>query len=381
MQTSAPSSRPSQIQPAQPAKATQQDRDAALLNQILDREVEYVPFMAKEPIRLTPRMVLRFLCTPTRSGKVCTEEQATKFVMLCKARGLNPWEGDAYLVGYDTQNGPPTFSLITAHQAFLKRAEVHPEYDGMESGVIVRDEAGQVVDRQGDFYLDGDTLLGGWATVYFKNRKHPMQKRVRLATFCKGFGRWKDDPAGMIVKCAEADALRSAFPNTLGGMFLDDEMPGISSIPSPPPVPAALPAGRQSLKRSNGNGHAPVVQVPPPSPEWPEPPPPPECDDQQVQPEPHQADVPPVMEPESPAQPDPEALEKEDFARQVREELAKAQDRKAFEAIGADINENAEWLGKETVEALLAEYRKRYVEVFPQQTRSGKKQQPMLPMT
>jgi hypothetical protein len=29
----------------------------------------------------------------------------------------------------------------------------------------------------------------------------------------------------MIVKCAEADALRSAFPNSLGGMYLEDEIP------------------------------------------------------------------------------------------------------------------------------------------------------------
>ena len=34
-----------------------------------------------------------------------------------------------------------------------------------------------------------------------------------------------DDPAGMIVKCAEADALRSAFPTMLGGCYTEEEMP------------------------------------------------------------------------------------------------------------------------------------------------------------
>jgi hypothetical protein len=61
--------------------------------------------------------------------------------------------------------------------------------------------------------------------VLFKTRSTPVYKRLKLSTFNKGFGRWNVDPAGMIVKCAEADGLRSAFPNSLGGMYLEDEMP------------------------------------------------------------------------------------------------------------------------------------------------------------
>lgn len=203
---------------------------------IADRAIEYVPFLSEQQISLTPRMVIRFMCKPTRSGKRATVEQAVHFCMLCQARGLNPWEGDAYIVGYDTQDGPE-FSLITAHQAFLKRAEVHPEYDGMRSGVILK-RGDDVVEEEGDFFLETDTLLGGWAKVLLKNRETPVYKRLRLATFNKGFGRWKIDPAGMIVKCAESDALRSAFPNSLGGMYLEDEMPGKEDPP----------------KTENGNG-------------------------------------------------------------------------------------------------------------------------------
>lgn len=375
MNSTAQATRPANghTQQTQQQAPTQQDANAALLNQMIDRVVEYTPFLGKEPIKLTPRMVQQFLSTRTKSGKVCDYQQATKFVMLCKARGLNPWEGDAFIVGYDSKDGP-TFSLITAHQAFLKRAEVHPEYDGMESGVLVR-RNGEVIELPGDFTDEGDVLVGGWATVYFKNRSHPMKKRLKLATFNKPFGRWNEDKAGMIVKCAEADALRSAFPNSLGGMYLEGEMPAGGQEETPAQQPAPRPATKtDGLAARLGAKTAPPAPV-----ELPEPPPP-EFDDQ-AQPEPPQADAPPVMEPEPPAQPDPEALEKEDFCRQVREELARAQDRKAFEAIGADINEHAEWLGKETVERLLAEYRARYNEVFPQPTRSGKKQQPMLPMS
>jgi len=205
---------------------------ATALEKVADKAIEYIPFLSEQQIQLTPRMVIHFMCKPTKSGRRATVEQALHFCMLCKARGLNPWEGDAYIVGYDTADGPE-FSLITAHQAFLKRAEVHPEYDGMKSGVIVK-RGDEVVELEGDFYLESDTLLGGWAKVLFKTRTEPVYKRLRLNVFNKGFGRWKVDPGGMIVKCAEADALRSAFPNSLGGMYLEDEMPGKSaSDPAP----------------------------------------------------------------------------------------------------------------------------------------------------
>jgi phage recombination protein Bet len=213
--------------PATSAAVTSQD-PGKLLDAILDKAVEYKPFLSEQQLTLTPRMVIRFMCKPTRSGKVVTKEQALHFCMLCKARGLNPWEGDAYIVGYDAKDGPE-FSLITAHQAFLKRAEVHPEYDGMQSGVIVK-RGDEIVEEEGDFYLDGDVLLGGWSKILFKNRSTPIYKRLRLGTFDKGFGRWNTDKAGMIVKCAEADGLRSAFPNSLGGMYLEDEMPGKDEI-------------------------------------------------------------------------------------------------------------------------------------------------------
>lgn len=196
-----------------------------LLEQVLERETEYIPFLAKESIKLTPGMVIKFLCKPTKSGKLCTSDHAVRFIMLCKARGLNPWEGDAFIVGYDITNGPSEFNLVTAHQAFLKRAEVHPEYDGMESGVTVRDGEKELHDIPGDYVDDGLEVVGGWAKVHFKNRRVPMYKRLRLSTFHTGRSRWQKDAAGMIVKCAEADALRSSFPNSLGGMYLDDEMP------------------------------------------------------------------------------------------------------------------------------------------------------------
>jgi len=192
---------------------------------------QFIPFGAKDAIKLSVKIVQEMICVPSRSGKVCNETEAIKFMMFCKAKALNPFEGDCFLLGYDSEDGKTaSFSLITAHQAYLKRAEVHPEFDGMDSGLIVKQKDGSVVDREGDFLLDDDFILGGWAVVHFKTRKHPMKKRVALKVFNTGKSRWKKDPAGMIVKVAESDALRSSFPTMLGPLGVPDQMMSLSQF-------------------------------------------------------------------------------------------------------------------------------------------------------
>lgn len=189
-----------------------------------ETSVEFIPLGADEKIKLSIAVIQNLIAVPTRSGKTCSTRDAMKFLMLCRAKKLDPFSGDAYLIGYDGKDGVATFSLITAHQAYLKRAELHPEFDGMQSGVIVQGDAGKTVDLEGDFHTEDQDVVGGWATVHFKERKIPITRRVRLKRFQKSFGVWQDDPAGMIVKCAEADALRSAFPTMLGGLYMKEEI-------------------------------------------------------------------------------------------------------------------------------------------------------------
>lgn len=207
------------------------------------KEMVYIPIGGKDAIKLTPSIVRDLVSAKTAKGIAASEDDCIKFMMLCRARGLNPFEGDAFLVGYDGKDGP-VFSLITAHQAFLKRAELHPEFDGFTSGVVVDDGSGGAVDREGDFTFKDELILGGWARVHFKNRRHPMYKRLSYASRCKDNRFWKSDPAGMICKCAEADALRASFPTLLGGLLSSEEFAAPVIIEAPEPE---LKPGRQRI--------------------------------------------------------------------------------------------------------------------------------------
>lgn len=188
-----------------------------------DKPMEFVPFGNQDKIKLTVAIVKNLLCKPTRSGKLCSDKDALRFMMLCSARKLNPFEGDAFLVGYDGKDGIAEFNLITAEQAFLKRAELNPDYDGIESGVIVQNEDGSVEEIQGEFTLESQRCLGGWARLTVKNRKVPFYERLAVRQYAKTGPFWEKNPQHQIAKCARAAVLRRAFPTSLGGLYLQEE--------------------------------------------------------------------------------------------------------------------------------------------------------------
>lgn len=189
------------------------------------------PFGAPEDyqVPLSRTLIRKYIAEPAvdRQSKeiiLPSDEECDKFIALCKARLLNPYEGDAYMIPYwDGRLNRHRWSLITAHSAFLKRAELHSQYNGMESGIIVM-RGEQVLELVGDFCLPTDKLLGGWSRVHKKNQDFPMEKKVKLSTYIKEFGVWLKDPEGMICKVAEAQNLRDSFPTVIGGMYLKEEM-------------------------------------------------------------------------------------------------------------------------------------------------------------
>src|SRR6266576_2990928 len=203
---------------------------AALQKTDTEKSIEFIPFGSSDRIKLSVTIIQNLCAVPTKSGRTCSQRDALRFLMLCQAQRLNPFAGDAYLVGYDSKdangNIVPTFSLITAHQALLKRAEASNDYEGMESGVILIDEAGKVSEREGDFHTQEEKVVGGWAKVYRKGRR-PTYKRIameqRKPKYESQF--WQGNKASeQIIKTAEADALRSTFPTLLGGLYTGEEM-------------------------------------------------------------------------------------------------------------------------------------------------------------
>ena len=178
-----------------------------------------------EEIRLTVEDIKTYFCPKA------TDKECITFGYLCKANGLNPWVRDAYLIKY-SESEPPT--MVVGRDAYAKRAEACPAYDGTESGVVVYNSNAQTIEhREGSAYYPdmGDQLIGGWAKVYRKDRSRPQYIEVALNEYLgkKKSGEvtsmWLTKPGTMICKVAESQALRKAFPLNVQGMYDESEVP------------------------------------------------------------------------------------------------------------------------------------------------------------
>lgn len=203
-----------------------------------------------EKITLTPSIVQNFLVGD--SGTI-TLQEFKFFTELCKARKLNPFLKEAYCIKFGSQPA----QIVVGKDAILKRAIIHPDYDGMESGIIIQNiESKEVTERKGTFYLkDEEKLVGGWAKVYRKNWKYPTYCSVAFDEVAnkKKDGslnsNWAGKGATMVEKVAKVRALRETFIEDLSGMYDADETnaPAPEAPSEPVIIEQAEPAAEQLI--------------------------------------------------------------------------------------------------------------------------------------
>lgn len=164
--------------------------------------------------------VRNFIC------KEATIAECRIFLETCKQYHLNPFTKEAYLIHYDNKNGDTASTIVLGKTCYMKMAEAHPQYDGFEAGVIVMDEAaGELIHREGSIVYHGETLVGGWAKTYRKDRSRPFYEEVNFSEYDTKKSLWATKPATMIRKVALVHTLREAFPATFGGLIDESEVP------------------------------------------------------------------------------------------------------------------------------------------------------------
>ena len=155
-----------------------------------------------------------------------TDAECKIFLETCKQYHLNPFTKEAYLIHYDNKNESAASTIVLGKNCYLQMAERNPNFDGFEAGVIVLTADGQLLNREGSIVYDGDggeTLLGGWAKVYRKDRTRASYEEVKLSEYDTGKSLWNGKKATMIRKVALVHALREAFPSTFGALYDESE--------------------------------------------------------------------------------------------------------------------------------------------------------------
>lgn len=198
-------------------------------------------------VTLTPQIVRNYLVSGDKER--VTIQEVAMFINLCKFSGLNPWLKEAYCIKYGSE--PAT--MVVGKEAFQKRAENHPAFDGCESGImVVHPEVGEIEYRKGCFRMPEEMIIGGWAEVWRKDRTHSTRIEVPFDEYAGRKkdgslnGQWSKKPGTMIRKVALVQALREAFPNSFGGMYSAEEQgtvePEFTVVPDAVEQPTGTPA-------------------------------------------------------------------------------------------------------------------------------------------
>jgi len=147
-----------------------------------------------------------------------TDLEIDYFFQSCNRLGLDPISKQIYaIMRFDKRAGRKKLTIQVSIDGYRSKAAETDEYAGSDDAVFV--------------YKDG-AIVQATVTVYRITKGHrcPFTATARWAEYADTSNpQWKQKPHVMLAKCAEALALRKAFPAELGGTYTDDEMPAVDA--------------------------------------------------------------------------------------------------------------------------------------------------------
>ena len=162
-----------------------------------------------------------------------TKEQFNFFIYDSQSRGLNPLKNEIHWVARQSNvkdaQGNWTKKTVASHQVgidgFRKLAQASGEYEGqtkVEFGDLIT-----ILGQKVPEYAEVGVWRKGFKEALYTRAyfEEYVQINIDYKTKDEKMGNmWSKMPRLMIAKCAEALALRKAFPAELAGLYTSDEM-------------------------------------------------------------------------------------------------------------------------------------------------------------
>lgn len=176
--------------------------------------------MSKNQIELVKRTV----------AKGASDDELRLFIQVCKGANLNPFLKQVFLVPrWDSKEGKEVRAIQVSIDGFRAIAESGGAYAGNEDAVFGEEQEITIPDKNDKHGKVFGAPKTAMVTVYkiVEGGRYAFTATARWAEYYPGpkMGfQWHQRPYLMLGKCAEALALRKAFPKLLSGMYAQEEL-------------------------------------------------------------------------------------------------------------------------------------------------------------
>lgn len=156
-------------------------------------------------------------------AKGASDNELALFLHLAQTYGLDPFAKEIFCMKYGNQAA----TIITGRDGYLKIANGRAEMDGIQSDSVCENDT---LTKNNDGTVEHTygtpvrgALIGAYAMVFRKDRSRPAYFYAPMADYFAGTNpTWKKYPTAMIIKVAEACALKRAF--SISGLVTQEEM-------------------------------------------------------------------------------------------------------------------------------------------------------------